>query len=198
MKKLLRPDDPRDIIAAKWEIEYEDIYHFKNLYKLAHEFLVEKGWVDPVDNDENWERLYYESVLPDGAKEFRIWWRMIHVPYNNPYIRYVLKVDFLGLRMEKTEIVHEGVKYKTWKGDLIIYCEAWLQMDYNDKWKKSKLLSTFEKFFRERIFKPYYEAHKRELHRRAYQFNRELKRYLGLKTPIDEAKQFRELKGTPA
>jgi len=184
-------------MEAKWEIEYEDVFHFKNLYKLIHDFINENEWKDPVDDGENYERYYYEKELPRGSKEYRIWWRVIHVPRRNPYIRYVLKLDYLGLNMQKVETVVDGVKYKTWKGDLILYCEGWLQMDYQNKWENSKFLKPFHPFFMNRIYKPYYEFHKKELREKCYDLNREIKRFLQLKTPFKEPKLYREEKGAP-
>ncbi|MAG38914.1 hypothetical protein CMO90_02390 [Candidatus Woesearchaeota archaeon] len=197
MAKLFRLGDTRDILVAKWELEYEDIYHFKNLYKLAHEFLVEKGWEDP-EGGENWEYFYNEKILPHGGKEYRIWWRLQQIPQNNSYVRYLLKIDYLGINMNTAEVMYKDKKYKTWKGDLIIFCEAWLQLDYGNKWRKNRFLKLFDEFFRDRIYKPYWEAHKLELYKKCYEFNRELKKFLKLKTPIKEPKQFRGEKGVPS
>ncbi len=197
MKNAERIRDDRDILTAKWEIEFEDVHHFKNMYKMAHEFLDEQEWVDPHDGSDKWETYYYENILPNGLKEFRIWWRVVHIPRDNPFIRYFMKVDYLGLVFEKTSTVKDGVKFSTWKGNPIIKCESYLQLDYQDLFKKNKLLSPFQHFFFNRLYKNIYEQHKKELHRRTYQFNRALKQYMGLKTPVDEMKPYRNIKGTP-
>lgn len=198
MAKLFRPGDPRDILVAKWELEYEDVFHFKNLYRLAHDFLEDEGWNDPEGGDK-WEYFYFERIVPStGAREHRIWWRIEMIPNNSQYIRYLMKIDYRTLNMKTHEIVVDGKKFKTWKGDFIMNCEAWMQLDYTNRWPKHWLLKHFDKFFRERIYKPNWEAHKLELYKKCYDFNRELKKFLKMKSPVKEARGFRGDKGVPS
>jgi len=198
MARLFRSGDKRDIVVTKWELEYVDVFHFKNFYKATHDFLEQEGWVDPEDDGINWEYLYFERVIPpSGIKEHRTWWRMQIVPNNSSYVRYLMKVEYRGLYMQPIEVMLDGKKYKTWKGDITIYCEAILQLDYQNKWKKHWFLKHFDEFFRNRIYKPYWEAHKLELYKKSYQFNREVKKFLQMKSPMKEPTTFRGPKGIP-
>lgn len=198
MTTPFRPGDSRDELIAKWELEHEDVYHFKNLYKQLYIYLTEVKWND-VDGGKYWEHLYYEKHLPQGTQEHRIWWRLQQMPASgNNYVRYLLKVDFLTLNMGTTETIYQGKKYKTWKGDVIIFCEAWLQMDYKNMWEKSKYLKSFHKFYRERIFKKYYDSYKQDLYNKAYAFNHEIKQFLKLKSPGPQIEYFRHDRGTPS
>ena len=156
MAVLFRSGDDRDIFVAKWELEFVDVFEFKNFYKQLHDWLGEEGWSDP-EGGENWEYLYYEKVIPpEGVKEHRIWWRIHMKPNNSNYVRYVAKIEYRGLYMKPIEIVMNDKKYKTWKGDITIYFESWLQLDYKNEWNKHWLLKHFDKFFRERIYKRYW------------------------------------------
>ena len=129
MVKTYRPGDKRDIFVAKWELEYEDVFHFKNFYRLAHEALEEKGWI-PINKGEM-EEFYFERIVPgSGTREHRISWRVQMIPNKSEYIRYLMKIDYRTLNMKMSEVMHNGKKYKTWKGDMILNCEAWLQLDY--------------------------------------------------------------------
>jgi len=193
----LRVGDSRNVKAAEWELEYEDVFHFKNMYKMIHKFLEEEGWQDPDDGGPNWEKYYYEKVMPHGAKEYRIWWRVVFYPNKNPYVRYFLKLDYRGLNFEKASKVVDGNKYKSNKGNPTINCEAWVQLDYNDLFKNNKLLQPFERFFRQRVYKKYYEQHKKVLQIMAYRINRKFKLYLGLKTYVDEPESFTNPGGAP-
>lgn len=198
MAKLFRPGDERDILVTKWEIQYKDVYHLKNFYKLAYEFLNEKGWSDPRGG-KYWEQFYYEKIHPGtGLKEHRFRWRLQMIPNDSKYIRYLIKMDVRTLIMKQVDTVYEGKKFKTWSGEISLFCEAWLQLDYNNTWGKSPLLKSFDKFFRERIYKDQWENHKLELYQKCYEFNRELKKYLQLKTPVQEQKLFRGETGVPA
>lgn len=199
MSKFFRPGDEREILAAKWELEFEETFHFKNFYKLAHEFLFEQGWRDPEDGGENWEFLYFDrTVPPSGVREHRIWWRVAYIPNGSKYMRYMMKLDFLTLVMRKSEVVMNGTKYSTWAGDVILRVESWIQLDYMNKWQKHPFLKHFDKFFRDRIYKKYWEAHKKELYNMSYDLNRELKHYLKLKTPVKTPRTFRAEKGVPS
>ncbi|MFH1589096.1 MAG: hypothetical protein ABIB43_00835, partial [archaeon] len=176
----------------------EDVFHFKHLYRLAHEFLEENEWEDPEGGDK-WEYFYFERIIPvSNLREHRIWWRVQYIPHESQYIRYLMKIDFRTLMMKSHEVVVDNQKYKTWKGDLILNCECWLQLDYQNKWSEHWLLKHLEKFFWERIYKKYWEAHKLEAYNKAYEFNNELKRFLKMKTPLRERKGFRGEKGIPS
>ena len=193
-----RPGDPRDIQAAKWEIEYEDVFHFKNFYKVAWETLVEQGWIDSRGGGTNWEHFYLEKTFGNGNKEHRMWWRMMMIPNKSPYVRYLMKVDYLTLNMASAETMYQGQKFKTWKGDVIVRCEARVQLDYKNAWGKNRFTKLFDEFFRKRIYKDYYEAHKKRLWKLSYDFNDELKKYLKIKTPGKATKPFRSERGVPS
>jgi len=199
MVKIFRAGDPRDILAAKWEIEFEETFHFKQLYKQLYQWLEEQGWSDPAGG-KTWEYYYFERTLPSGHQEHRIWWRVARHPSNSSsdYVRYAMKIDFQTISMAKSETVFEGNKYKTYKGDVIVRCEAWLQLDYNNKWRDHPFLKYIDKFFRERIYKKQRETFKLDLYRKSYEFNREVKRFLDIKTPVKEGEYYRSKRGTPS
>jgi len=87
--------------------------------------------------DENPEIFYLERILGTGVKEHRIWWRCLKVPQKSGYYRYFLKIDFMTLNMKSIEVMHQGHKMKTDRGDCVIRIWAYLQLDYNEKWRNS-------------------------------------------------------------
>ncbi|MBU0666086.1 MAG: hypothetical protein ABIC91_04120 [Nanoarchaeota archaeon] len=195
-KPQLRPGDDRDILAAKFEIESEQVLHFKNLYKLMHEWLGEKGYVDPEGMTDKFESFYFErTIASTGNQEHRIWWRAHYIPGNSNYVRYFLKVDFQTLNAKSVEVMHKGLKFKTNKIDAIVRIEAWLQLDYNNLWKDHWLLKHVDNFFRKRIYKNFREEHKRELYRHAYEFQQRIKQYLNIKTFEPQPKLFQHRLG---
>jgi predicted DCC family thiol-disulfide oxidoreductase YuxK len=194
----LRPADSlnRDILATKFEIENEEVFHLKNLYKLVHEWLVDEGF-NAVDgkSDDKFEALYLDHTKADGAKEHHIWWRTIQAPRGNNYYRYFLKIDWQTLRMQSIEIMHKGQKFKTNKGDVIIRIEAWLQLDYQDKWLKSPILRIFERWFRERFYLERIKSYKHDLYLTSFRLHQTIKQYLQLKAPVDWGRSFHPEKG---
>jgi hypothetical protein len=192
----LRPGDDRDILATKFEIENEEVFHLKNLYKLIYEWLDEEGF-KAVDGkaDDKIESLYRDTTTGDGAKEHLIWWRSVQVPRDNNYYRYFLKIDWQTLYIKSIEIMHKGQKFKTNKGDVIIRIEAWLQLDYRDKWKNHPFLRIFDRWFRERFYLEKIKSYKHDLYLTTFRLHQTIKQYLQLKAPVDWGRPFHPEKG---
>jgi hypothetical protein len=190
----LRPGDQRDILAAKFEVTNKEVFHLKNLYKLVHEWLEIERW-ETIDNTGEVENLYWERVKPDGAKEHHIWWRCQKIPENNRYYRYFLKIDFQTLAIKDIEIMFQGHKMETNKGEITFRIEAWLQLDFRNEWQDHWFLKHFDKIFRERVYKKQKDSYKNDLYNEAYMLQHAIKQYLKLKTPFERPRLFREEKG---
>jgi hypothetical protein len=194
MFKFDGQDDKYNILVAKMEIENEDTFHMKNLYKLMHDWLVEEGFKTIYEDsgDDNPEIFYLERILGSGAKEHRIWWRSLRYPGNSQYYRYFMKIDFMTLNMKSIEVMHQGHKMKTDRGDCIIRIASYLQLDFNKRWKRN---SFWDKVFRNRIYKAQIEAYKVDLYKITYRFQNIIKQYLKLKTLYEVPKPFHPEKG---
>ncbi|HIH31688.1 TPA: hypothetical protein HA235_03190 [Candidatus Woesearchaeota archaeon] len=193
-------ENDHNILVAKYEIENEETFHMKNLYKLIHDWLLEEGFKDIFEDTENPEIFYLEKIYGTGNKEHRIWWRVIKTPFRSQYYRYYLRINFLTLNMKSIEVMHQGHKMKTDRGDCIINIEAFLQLDYNRRWrgndpKKRPFLMRFDRLFRNRIYKAQIEAYKIDLYKTAYRLQNIIKQYLKLKTLYEMPKPFQPEKG---
>jgi hypothetical protein len=199
MPVRLRNDPDRDIPYGQFEIEYEDVFHMKLLYKRLYEFLVDEGWkaADSDGADTNFETLYWERSNSAGdAKDSHIWWRCFRIPEGNPYYRYFLKVDIQTLQIRKVEVMHKGQKFATNKGDVIIRVAGYLQLDYKNEWQNSSLLKPFDNWFRERIYHKEVEDYKKDLYKAVYRVNTFVKQYLQLKnSTTDWGRAFHPEKG---
>jgi hypothetical protein len=197
-------DEGYDILVDYVELENEDTFHMKNLYKLIHDWLIEEGframYSDPDKfyndpDDSNPEIFYLERILGSGVKEHRIWWRCLRYPGNSSYFRYFLKIDFMTLNMKSIEVMHQGHKMKTDRGDCVIKIWAYLQLDYNKKFRNNNLLMKFDKMFRNRIYKAQIESYKVDLYKTTYRLQNVIKQYLKLKTLYEMPKPFHPEKG---
>lgn len=191
----LRPGDERDILATRFEIEHEEVFHLKNLYKLMYEWLVDEGFVSVDTGDDKMESLYIDHTYPNGDKEHQIWWRAVQVPKDNNYYRYFLKIDWQTLYMKKIEIMHKGQKFTTNKGDVILRIEGWLQLDYQDKWKKNPLLRIFDEWFRRRFYLEKVKSYRHDLYLTTFRLHQTIKQYLELKAPVDWGRPFHPVRG---
>ena len=186
--------DNYDILVSKLQIENEETFHMKNLYKMIHDWLYEEGFKTIYDDpeDENPEIFYLERILGTGVKEHRIWWRCLKYPQKSSYYRYYLRINFLTLNMKSIEVMHQGHKMKTDRGDCVIDIEAYLQLDYENKLNQHKF---WDKVFRNRIYKAQIEAYKVDLYKTTYRLQNVIKQYLKLKTLYEMPKPFHPEKG---
>ncbi len=175
--------DPRDILAAAFEVENEQTFHLKELYKYIHDFLWKDESFVSYWGDDKPEILYFEKQNATGVREHHIWWRLYKYPDNNRYIRYFLKIDFQTLAMGKKEIIKNGQKFKMDSGDIIIRIQAYLQLDYKEEWKDNWLLKNFDELFRRKIYKQKIQYHKDELYKKAYEIQNKIKQFLQLAMP---------------
>ena len=183
---MLRPEDDRDILAASFETEYEEVHNLKNFYKRVYEMLEDEGWksADSNGKDANFETLYFDKTTQDGAQFHHIWWRAIKIPEKNSYYRYFMKVDFQTLYMKKHELVIKGQKISSFKGSTIMRVSSYLQLDYDDKFKNSSFINKLERKFRKRIYFAEVEKAKRDLYLGTYRFHTLVKQFMGMKPII--------------
>ena len=189
---------PRDIKVCNFEIEYEDVFHMKTLYKRMYDFLVEEGWkaAESDGDDNNYETLYWERKNQSDGMDHHVWWRCFRVPEGNRYYRYFLKIDMQTLNMKKIEVMHKGQKFGTNKGDVIIRVESYVQIDYRDEWEKNSITNYFKEKFKERIYAQEIDAYKKDLYAATYRLNTLIKQYLQLKNPMaDWGRSFHPEKG---
>jgi len=193
--------DDHNILVSKIQIENEETFHMKNLYKLIHDWLAEEGFKDIYMSEDNPEIFYLERILGTGSKEHRIWWRCIKVPQNSQYYRYFIKINFMTLNMKSIEVMHQGQKMKTDRGDCIIDIFAYLQLDFNNHWRgknwpnQKPFIMKFDRLFRNRIYKAQIEAYKVDLYKVVYRLQNIIKQYLKLKTIYEMPKPFQPEKG---
>ncbi|MFH1506068.1 MAG: hypothetical protein ABIE94_03690 [archaeon] len=191
----LRMGDPRDIMATKIEVEFNDVYHLKNLYRLCHEWVTEEHYEDPDGFMDKFEFTYWERTKPGGAKEKWIWWRAIKIPHGNQYYRYFLRWDMQVLGSKEVEVMHQGHKFTMNKGNVKFVLEGWLQLDFKDEWQNHWFLKHFDWIFRNRWYKQHIEDYKWELYKDVYKLERQIKDYLQLKNPFERPKLYRPVKG---
>jgi hypothetical protein len=190
----------RDILVSKIIVQNEDTFHLKNLYKLIHDWLDEEGFVDLYGDrgtDGNPEVFYLERLSGTGSREHRIRWRCIKTPNDSKYYRYFVKIDFTTINMKSIEVMHQGYKMKTDRGDVGITIEAWLQLDYDEEWDRNSFLKSrfIQKLFRNRIYKEQIESHKIDLYKTIYRLQNIIKQYLKLRTLYEMPKSFHPEKG---
>ncbi len=191
---LCRPIPP-------FSVKYKDVFNLKNLYVMMHELLLEEGWLGWENNEEGMqshsdlEILYSENVyqkgIHHGGKEYWVWWRANKQwERSNNYFRFALDIDWHLVGMSDVEIVHQGKKMKSQKGELEIFFNAKLLSDIGLTWEKHPFLKHWKKIYEKRIIYADIEKREKELWREVYRIQSKLKAYLKLRTWMPEAPSF--------
>lgn len=178
----------REIV--NWEIEHEDVFHLKNLYKYIHQWFMENGYSSVDGNDEKVETLYLQKVLSNGNLEHHVWWRLHKFPDKNPYLKFFVRFDFQSLNMGKAEVVDRGQKIKTNKGDLIMRCTGWVMLDYDRKWRDHKYFKLIHRLFINKFYKKQIDFYEGKLYKDLYGLQSMIKQYMQLKNPHEMPRSF--------
>ncbi len=183
----LHPNKKNNILVASFKVEYENVFHFKNLYKKLVEFLSLSEGFEDIEagggSKDKWEYFYKEAETAPGFTDHFMWWRCEQK--KNEYFKYVIRTNFRSIRMGKTEVMHQGKKYKTYSGDVIIFIDAYLVLDYKQHFSSSGFMKFFDTAFKNRIYKGKIDEFKEDLYRMAYRYQNEIKQYLELNVPYD-------------
>lgn len=183
--------DPLHVqFVGEFEIEHEDVFHLKNIYKLIFEWFGLHDFVGLDTNDDKIETLYFEKILGNGNSEHHIWWRAHNIPDGNDYYKYFIKLDFQTLNMGKHKVQSKGQSISTNKGDLILRCQTYLMLDYQKKWQNHIILKHFDKWFINRIYKSKIDFLKTDLWIKTYKLQDTIKQYMQLKNPKKMRKPF--------
>jgi len=174
-------------IVRQFSLNFKHIFSFEYLYKRVREWLIEEGY---CGEGPDWiEKLYLERIDGRGAKQIWVWWRMNKSPYpNNPFFKFYLDVDYHVLNLTTQEIVVEGSKVKTNKGECEIFITAKMELDPSGAWDKNFMLKSkyLQKFYLNRIYKEQIEKTEDELVRDASRLLGAVKQYYQLESWLPE------------
>ncbi len=121
------------VLPSTAKIKFKDIFNLKEFYISLHHWLEEYGWeahklssTGKVLGDEDHYEIYYrEKTDGGGAKEMDILWRMWRPAPNSKWLRQHLDFKFKVLGTTATEVIRDGHKLKTNKGEVEISINDW-------------------------------------------------------------------------
>jgi hypothetical protein len=175
-------------------VKYKDVFSLKNLYIMMHELLLEEGWMG-FDGEEadlsahsDIETLYSENVyqkgIHHGGKEMWLWWRSMkdYAGRSSSYFLFTLDIDWHIVSSQDIEIVHQGKKMNTQRGEIEIFFKPRIMSDVGHSWEKSSVLKHFKHIYEHRIMHPHIEKMEKTLWRDVYRVQSKIKAYLNLRT----------------
>lgn len=175
---------------GRFTVKHKDFFNMKTLYHVLHEWLIKEDYASRYDPEFN-EVLMLEKINQQTGKEIWIHWRPEKKPMEadgnaSEFFRYVISLDYHIVLLKNTEVMHEGVKYKTDWGEVELIFKAFLVVDPEGKWKKHWFLKNILQLFVKRIMKHNFEMHRRTLFRDLFTLQNEAKEYLKLRSFMPE------------
>ncbi|MBT6774777.1 hypothetical protein HOA91_05405 [Candidatus Woesearchaeota archaeon] len=172
-------------------VKYKDVFNLKAFYEALREWLVEHEWKDLEDGFDHWETFYGERISQGGSREIWMQWRPTKNA-GNPQIQYYVDIDWHCIGVSSTEIVHNGKKIKTNKGEVELNVRVYIEKKYEEDWKKNWFLKHFIKLFTNRIYNQTIELAEKELYQEIYAMQNFIKQWFKMKRylPYEETKSF--------
>ena len=180
---------PEQITLPRLTIQYRDPFIFKTLYFLAHEWLKENDYLDEDRGITRFEKNYEEQRIKD-VRHYRIWWRTFRIPHGSSFVKYKINLNYLGLVIQQVEIMQEGKRIKAQSGEINLFIEGIIEVDFKDHFKKNFIMRGFEDVFKTRWMKNQLEGHKEELKRDVNRFHGTLKTWFELQHSMPVQKMY--------
>lgn len=171
--------------VRQFSLNFKHVFSLEFLYKRLHEWLVEEGYCGSGDK---WiERLYLERIDGGGGKQIWIWWRT-DKQHTNSFFKFYLDVDFHILGLKKEEIIVNGTKVGTNKGECEVFVTAKMELDPNKQWNKNFILKNpyVQNFYLNRMYKSQIEAAEDQLVKDAARLLGAIKQYYQLESWLPE------------
>lgn len=175
-----------------FEIEVEDTFHLKHMYKHIHDWLQINNYFDPDTNNENFENLYLQRTQQNGLMFHHIWWRVVKNldKGSGDKFQAFFKINFQTVAVSPHETMIDGKKFKTFKGDVILRIKAYLRIDQKDQWDKHPIIKHFQKIMIDRWLSKQIDQYKKEIYNDLLELQRQIKHYMGAKTGLPTEKQW--------
>jgi hypothetical protein len=167
-------------------IQYRDPFMFKTLYFLIFEWLMENNYRDEDRGEKRLEK-HYEEQRHGDLRHYRIWWRPYKVPMGSSFVKYHIDVTYLGLAIQQVEIMKEGKRIKAQSGEINLFLDGWIEVDFQEYFSKNFLMRGFKDIFMTRWMKKELEGHKEGLKRDVFRLHGMLMKWFDMwtHTPVE-------------
>lgn len=163
-------------VIEEVELQHKHPFHFKEMYKMMHDWLDEHGYGDESGKD-GYERFYTETIHDGGMKEVRYWWHTYKNPAPENIVQFHLTIRVRALAIKDKEIAWGDKKVKVQDGEITIQIAQELIINYdilNKHWLGNLLGEIIEK----RWYKTYHDQYKNIAYSDFYKFEDTVKRWL--------------------
>jgi hypothetical protein len=174
---------------------YKDIFDMKAMYELMHEWLLEEGFTDYNGAGKDaFETFYWERRKPGTiAKDFNIWWRV--KKQVNAWWSYYLNIEFVGIHVDKKEIMYEGKKLNMDNGEIDVFITPIYFLDESKLWSGGTIFDPFLRPFRLNNLKKDWSWHKKQIENVAERLQMAIKDFLDLRQFVKRGQPLHGKKG---
>ncbi|MEM0230999.1 MAG: hypothetical protein QXW00_02840 [Candidatus Woesearchaeota archaeon] len=173
---------------------YKATAAYKPLYEMLHDWFIENGYQDLTDNKDSFMEPFYSHEESGSTYVMNIWWRF-KKPSSNSRITYKINMEYLGVAVSDVEVQFKDKKIKAQKGELNIFINGTVELDYGKEWDKSWFMKLFLEFFKRRVWIKEMEMHKKILLDEVNKLYSIIKMYFELYQYTPEKQLFHEPKG---
>lgn len=178
------------------KVKYKDVFDLKAFYESIRDWLTDAGWQGETDDGEidfdHWETFYGERIDRTGAKEIWIRWRLAKEPEKAPFLKYYWDLNIRVIGLSSVEIVKEGRKIKTDKGEMEVTIRAFIEEKYKAEFEKKAILKQVKDLFSQKVYKKTLEDRRKELYQETYVLQNWIKQWFKMKRylPYEESRGF--------
>ncbi|MFT4309310.1 MAG: hypothetical protein ACMXYL_02395 [Candidatus Woesearchaeota archaeon] len=172
-----------NVKIEEFQIVYKELFSFKSLYKVAHDWLYENSYRDPFNTVEGAFLEQHYIMRENGpVYDMDIVWNAQRT-YKNDKFKMLLSVQYILIAGRIDERIIDGKKVVGEAGELNIFLRPSMKVDIGD-WEKSLFLNRLKT----RVFKDQYKEEIREA--RDYTYGKTKEFYDYLKTYLDTRAAF--------
>ena len=140
------------IIVDHLKLDYKGIFDTYELFRQFDAWLHQRGY-------EKEEHKNTEQTTPTGKQ---IEWELTHWKKISFHAKYRMKIRVLIWDLKKVDAVRDNQKIKISHGRMLIYFDAYLELDYEHYWEKP-ILTFIRTMYDKFIFKSYTEGFEQKL-----------------------------------
>jgi hypothetical protein len=162
-----------DVNMQEFQLTYKELFSFKSLYKVAHDWLYENSYRDKFGTQEGYFLEQHYIMRENGpVYDIDIVWNAQRT-YKNEKLQMFLNIQFMLIAGRMDEKIIDGKKVRGETGELNIYLRPSMKVDIGD-WEKNIFLNRLK----DRVFKDQYKAEVKEARDYAYGKTREFYEFL--------------------
>ena len=152
------------------KVKHAGIFDFKDLYSFLYTLF--------TDMEYSVEEKNYSEKTKGDLKEIEVVW--LAKRKVSDYFRFQVKMEIRILRMSNADVVKDGIKVSTNKGEFEVKFTGFLEKDYENRWENTALLRFLRGVYDKYIIKSTLEGYEAQVAKEILDISDQLKAYLTL------------------